>query len=199
MKILNLFIIAAVSTALVSFKLANNTEAKKHQNSLSLDTENSTLGWKGGKSASYFHVGVVKFKEGSIAMEHGSIVSGNFIVDLGTIACTDAGLPKEKQDGLSKHLKNEDFFNVAKFATAKVTTGAYKDGKLATTISLMGVDIKQDIPVTIATTDKGTTITGKFDVDFTAAKIPGTQAHEGDKESISPVFSFDLKLVLKSK
>jgi len=198
MKALNLFIFAAVATALVSFNLNDKNEVKKHQNVTTLDATNSTLGWKGGSSATNFHVGTLKFKDGSVAMEHGAMVSGVFNIDLATITCTDAGMPKEKQEGLVKHLKNEDFFNVAKFAAVKVTTGSYKDGKLATTINVMGVDIQQEIPVTIVETDKGTKITGKFDVDFAAAKIPGTQAHEGDKETISSVFSFDLNLVLKS-
>ena len=185
MKALNLFILAAVATALVSFNLNDKKEVKKHQNVITLDATNSTLGWKGGSSATNFHVGTLKFKDGSVAMEHGAMVSGVFNIDLATITCTDAGMPKEKQEGLVKHLKNEDFFNVAKFAAVKVTTGSYKDGKLATTINVIE-------------TDKGTKITGKFDVDFAAAKIPGTQAHEGDKETISSVFSFDLNLVLKS-
>ncbi len=198
MKLIGLFVFAVATTALFSFNSGKETPSVKHQTGYTLDKETSTLGWKGGKSAAYFHTGVVKFSEGKAAMEHGALMSGEFNVDLNTIAVTDA-LPKEKQDGLAKHLKNEDFFNVAKFASAKVTIGAYKDGKLPTTINVMGVDIKQDIPVTVTTTDKGATITGKFDVDFTAAKIPGCQKQEGDKESISPVFSFDLNLVLKAQ
>ena len=198
MKLVSLFAFASLTVALVSFKYADSKEIK-HTSNYEIDKDLSKLGWKGGKSAAYFHTGVVKFSSGSAVMDHGNVVSGEFVVDLSTIMVNDAGLPKEKQEGLAKHLKAEDFFNVAKYATARVTIGAYKDGKLATTINVMGVDIKQDLPVTITTSDKGATITGKFDVDFTAAKIPGTQVHEGDKESISPVFSFDLNLVLKTK
>ncbi len=199
MKIINVIAMSVIGVALVSFAFKNTEVTKKHQNSYTLNKENSILGWKGGKNDSYFHSGNVKFSEGMLTMEHGSIVSGSFVVDLSTIACTDADLPKNKQEGLSNHLKNEDFFNVAKFATSKVTIGAYKDGKLTTTINVLGVDIKQDIPVTIVSDQKGATIVGKFDVDFTAAKIPGIQPQEGDKESIKPVFSFDLNLVLTTK
>ena len=199
MKIVNVIAMTVISAALVSFSLKNTTEIKKHQNMYSIDKETSTLGWKGGKNDSYFHTVAVKFSEGMLTMEHGAIVSGSFTVDLTTINCTDVNLPKAKQEGLTKHLKDVDFFNVAKFATSKVTIGAYKDGKLTTTINVLGVDIKQDIPVTVVSDEKGVTITGKFDVDFSAAKIPGVQPQEGDKENIKPVFSFDLNLVLKAK
>ena len=198
MKLFSLLAFASITAALVSFKYADK-EPAKHQTSYEIDKGLSTLGWKGGKNAAYFHTGAVKFSSGTATMEHDAIVNGSFVVDMSSITVTDAGLPAEKKDGLAKHLKNEDFFNIAKYSTVNVTVGAYKDGKLSTTINVLGVDVKQDIPVTITTTDKGATITGKFDVDFTAAKIPGTQAHEGDKESISPVFSFDLNLVLKAK
>lgn len=198
MKLFSLLACASLTIALVSFKYADKKEVK-HQTTYEIDKDLSVLGWKGGTNPTYFHTGVVKFSSGSAVMEHGAVVSGDFAVDLTTIKVNDAGLSAEKQEGLAKHLKAEDFFNVAKFASAKVAIGAYKDGKLSTTINLLGVDIKQDLPVTITATDKGATITGKFDVDFTAANIPGTQKEEGDKESISPVFSFDLNLVLKAK
>ena len=199
MKIVNLIAMSIVGAALASFSLKNNGDDKKHQNSYILDKEHSSLSWKGGTNDAYFHVGKVKISEGNIVMEHGELVSGKFLIDLSTIVCTDAQLPKEKQEGLAKHLKGDDFFNIAKFASATVTIGNYKDGKLTTIINVLGVDIKQDIPVTFVANEKGASIVGKFDVDFTAANIQGIQPHEGDSESIKPVFSFDLNVILKTK
>ena len=198
MKIVSLVLFASVMTALVSFKQAGKTVAP-HQVTYEVDKDVSTLGWKGGTNPSYFHTGIVKFTSGKAQIEHGTFVNGEFVVDLNSITVNDAGLPKEKQDGLAKHLKNEDFFNVMKYATAKVTVSSFKDGKFATTINLLGVDVKQDIPVTVTTEGSNIIVKGKFDVDFTAANIPGTVKHEGDKESISPVFTFDLNLVLKAQ
>ena len=199
MKIVNVIAMSIVGAALASFSLKSNGEEKKHQNSCVLDQEHSSLSWKGGTNDAYFHVGKVKISEGNIVMEHGELVSGKFLIDLSTIVCTDAQLPKEKQEGLAKHLKGDDFFNIAKFASATVTIGNYKDGKLTTIINVLGVDIKQDIPVTFVANEKGASIVGKFDIDFTAANILGVQPQEGDKESIKPIFSFDLNVVLKTK
>ena len=199
MKIINFIAISAATAALASFQLVKTDLNTKPNNTYKLDKANSILGWKGGKSDAYFHTGTVKFSEGSVIMNKSAISSGKFTVDLGSIAVVDANLPKEKQEGLAKHLMTEDFFNVAKFATSTVTIGEYKDGKLATTISLLGVEVKKDIPVEIIASKGTITIKGKFDVDFSAAKIPGTQPIDGEKEFISPNFSFDLNLVMKGK
>jgi polyisoprenoid-binding protein YceI len=199
MKIINFIAITAATAALASFHLVKTGQTIKPKNAYKLDKSASILGWKGGESESYFHTGTVKFSDGSIMMNKGVISSGNFTVDLGSIAVVDANLPKEKQEGLAGHLKNEDFFNVSKFATSSVVVGAYKDGKLSTTITLLGVEVKQDIPVEIVGSKGTITIKGKFDVDFSSANIPGTQPSEGEKNHISPVFSFDLNLVLKGK
>ncbi len=197
MKIINFIAISVATAALASFQLVKTDLNTKPNNTYKLDKANSILGWKGGKSDAYFHTGTVKFSEGSVIMNKSAISSGKFTVDLGSIAVVDANLPKEKQEGLAKHLMTEDFFNVAKFATSTVTIGEYKDGKLATTISLLGVEVKKDIPVEIIASKGTITIKGKFDVDFSAAKIPGTQPIDGEKEFISPNFSFDLNLVMK--
>lgn len=198
MKLFNVIAIATVTGALFSFqygKSIKKDEVVKYE----LVKAASKLTWKGGKSAEYFHTGVVEFSEGALEMNNGNVANGSFTVDLATIKVTDAGLPDGKKDYLAGHLKKEDFFNIAKYATAKVTLGEYKDGKLATTINLLGVDVKQNIPVTIKKTEKGAIISGKFDVDFTPANIPGTVKKEGDTESISPIFSFDLNLNVKAK
>jgi len=97
---------------------------------------------------------------------------------------------------LAGHLKNEDFFNVAKYATAHVHIGEYKDGKLHTTVNVLGKEVSHHIPVTLKADAKTASISGKFDFDFTEAHIPGTIPEEGDEESISPIFTFDLDLKL---
>ncbi len=199
MKITNIIALTVASAALASFQLVKTDQNVKPKNTFKLDKATSILGWKGGKSDTYFHTGTVKFSEGSVIMNQGQISSGNFTVDLGSITCVDANLTKEKQEGLAGHLKNEDFFNVTKFASSTVTIGAYKDGKLSTTITLLGVEVKENIPVEVVSSKGLITIKGKFDVDFSAAKIPGTQPSEGETDHISPVFSFDLNLVLKGK
>lgn len=192
MRIVSFIVASALLTGLVSFNKSNDEKEEKYV----LNTKKSSLKWKGGKNENYFHIGTVDFKEGHIEMENGKIDEGEFELDLTSIKVVDEGLPKQKRDNLAGHLQTEDFFNVAKYATAEVEINGYKDGKLHTTVTVLGVPVTQDVPVTLTSSDNGLTIDGTFDFDFTAANIPGTQLQEGETERISPVFHFDLHLEL---
>ena len=99
MKLSNVLVIATVTAALVSFQYGK----KEKLNDVvvyNLDKSGSTLGWKAGKSANYFHSGVVDFGEGSLTMDKGNVTNGTFTVDLSSIKVSDAELPKEKKEYL---------------------------------------------------------------------------------------------------
>jgi len=198
MKLFNVLAVAAATTALVSFQYVTNSKHEGDEVHYQIDKEHSILKWKGGKSAEYFHTGTVMFKSGELEMDHNMIEAGKFEIDLASIKITD-NLPDAKKVMLAGHLQNEDFFNIAKYATAAVNVGAYKDGKLHTTVTVLGMEVTHDIPVKLKADGKTAAIVGTFDFDFTDAKIPGTIHQEGDTESISPVFSFDLNLMLNAQ
>ena len=172
--------------------------------SYSLDTENSSLTWKGTMSPEYFHTGTVDLKSGSITMEEGVLTEGSFVVDMTSI--DDTSLEAPKSDYLSGHLMgtmvDEDhpvnmFFNTPDFPTVDVKLGEYKDGKLTTTIMILGSELTQDIPVTLMADEDGASIKGKFSMDFSSLGIPGlAQMAEG---SISPIIEFDLNVMLTKK
>lgn len=85
--------------------------------SYAVDTTSSTINWKGSKPGGE-HTGIVSISEGSVNVEGGKIVSGSFIIDLNSIVdqdLTDAGMNAK----LIGHLKSPDFFDVAKYPTAK--------------------------------------------------------------------------------
>ena len=194
MKLFKVLTVAVATTALVSFQYVTNHEGDEVH--YKIDQEHSVLKWKAGKSESYFHTGTVQFKSGEMEMDHGMLEEGKFEVDLSSIAVSDENLPDAKKNMLAGHLKNEDFFNVAKYATAHVHIGEYKYGKLHTTVNVLGKEVSHHIPVTLKADAKTASISGKFDFDFTEAHIPGTIPEEGDEESISPIFTFDLDLKL---
>ncbi len=198
------FLVAA-SIALVaaSCSTSEETEVAVEPVTYSLDAATSTLSWKGSMSPEYFHTGTVSFKEGSITMEGDSLTAGSFVVDMKSLQTTDAD--KEKGAFLIGHLQgtmvDEDhpqdlFFNTPKFPTVQVKLGAYADGKLTTTLMILGSELTQDVPVKITADDKGASIKGKFSMDFTSLNIPGLQ--KDDKgQGISPMIEFDLNLMLK--
>lgn len=192
-------LVAAVSCSTT----AEETEVAVEPITYSLDAATSTLSWKGSMSPEYFHTGTVGFKDGSITMEGDSLTAGSFVVDMKSLQTTDAD--KEKGAFLIGHLQgtmvDEDhaqdmFFNTPKFPTVQVKLGAYADGKLTTTLMILGSELTQDVPVKITSDEKGASIKGTFSMDFTSLNIPGLQ--KDDKgQGISPMIEFDLNLMLK--
>lgn len=99
---------------------------------VSVDTEQSTITWKGYKVLGS-HTGFVNVKDGDFQMQDGALLGGSFIIDMNSITCTD--LEGEYANKLVGHLKSDDFFGVANFPTAtfvitqvisRGTPGSYK-------------------------------------------------------------------------
>lgn len=161
-----------------------------------LDQSASSLEWTGRKNeGDDKHVGTIKVTSGSVETEDGVLKSGSFTVDMTSISTTDE-MPVEVQEKLNGHLKNADFFDTEKYPTAEVTTGELKDGKLPTTIKLMGMEFKQDVPVTTKVEDSKVTISGTFDFDFTGLKSMGFMKDPASGVQILPTFSYNMNLVL---
>ncbi|MDT0675819.1 YceI family protein [Autumnicola musiva] len=82
-----------------------------------VNAEQSNVIWKGKKLAGS-HSGTINLKEGYFTMENNEPTGGEFIMDMSSITVTDlSGDSKEQLEG---HLKNDDFFAVDKFPTAKL-------------------------------------------------------------------------------
>ncbi len=81
-----------------------------------IDVENSKIKWIGEELSGKNHYGSLKFKKGSLNLNNGVIISGNFIVDMKTIDVEDLqGGSKQRLEG---HLRSDDFFSVEKFSEA---------------------------------------------------------------------------------
>lgn len=192
--------LAAIVASVALFSAWKTADKKEDKTMYVLDTKASTLGWKGGKSADYFHIGQLSFSNGTVEMAGEKLVAGNFDIDMSTIVVLDKGLPADKAKALAGHLTQPEFFSTALFPKISVVVNGYNDGMLFTTISLLGQSIQQKLPVTMVKDTKGKmTVVGKFNVDLTALKIPGLQPDPESGQGISPVIDFDLNLVLKAK
>jgi polyisoprenoid-binding protein YceI len=192
---MRILMIAVLALGLVSCGGEEKKTAEKQ--AYTLDAQKSTLKWKGSKDSSYFHVGSIKVTEGTIEMEGENLVSGTFKIDMNTIVAEDATLPEDKKEMLSAHLKDTAFFFATKFPSVDVNVSGYKDGKLATTINLLGKEIKQEIPVSLAITDEGVELSGKFNLDISSLNMEGLKPSMPEDKPISPVFEFDMNLFLK--
>lgn len=83
--------------------------------SVKVDTEASTVNWKGYKVTGS-HTGTIGVKDGQLDFTDGVLTGGSFAIDMSSIAVTD--LQGEYAGKLEGHLKSEDFFGVEKFPTA---------------------------------------------------------------------------------
>lgn len=105
-------IIAIICTASLAF--AQKTNYK-------VNTETSTIKWNAKKIVGG-HVGTINLQDGTLQTDKGKISGGGFTIDMNSMACTDA--PK-----LTGHLKNEDFFNVPTYPTAKFVISKVDNSK----------------------------------------------------------------------
>jgi len=79
--------------------------------------DKSEITWTGKKVAGQ-HTGNISISEGSFVLKDGLIVSGEFIVDMNSITCTDIEDEGANQS-LINHLKSADFFDSEKYPYAK--------------------------------------------------------------------------------
>ncbi|SEK74184.1 YceI family protein [Parapedobacter koreensis] len=104
-------------------------------NELAVDTTASTVTWTGRKVSGQHH-GTVKIKSGSLAVEGGKLVGGNFVIDLNTI--TNQDLEGEYKGKLEGHLKSADFFDVENHPEATFEVTGVTDGTEAGVIVVSG-------------------------------------------------------------
>ena len=131
-----------------------------------VNVEKSKINWV-GKKVTGQHSGTINLVDGTLAFKKNALKGGNFTVDMTSIAVTDleAGKGKEKLEG---HLKADDFFGTAKFATAKLafkTIVKNKDNTYNVTADMTIKDVTA--PVSFVLTMKGNTATTSLKIDRT--------------------------------
>lgn len=144
--------------------------------------DQSELHWY-AKKVTGKHDGTIGIKSGSLDLEKGKLVGGEFVIDMATIAVTDlSGGSKAKLEG---HLNSADFFDVENHKTAAFKmTKVKKTGKQATT------DKAQEYEVTGDLTIKGKTESITFK---TYVKTEGDKVMARANEIIFNRAKFDIK------
>ncbi|MEO7312114.1 MAG: YceI family protein [Chitinophagaceae bacterium] len=145
-----------------------------------IDLAESKVGWTGTKVGGS-HNGTFGIQSGSLAVKENALTGGSFTIDMASLADLDlAGEDKGKLEG---HLKSPDFFDVAKYPTAKfeitnisaADAASLKDAVLkdATHIIQGNLTLKDStknvtFPAKVSVTDAGVTAAANFNIDRAA-------------------------------
>ncbi len=103
----------------------NNTDSappnadQSKETKFSIDTEKSTVNWRGYILGMKEHTGTLKFKSGEVKVSGDQVLGGGLVVDMTTMSTTDDNYTEESPaEGLIAHLSSPDFFDVSSFSTA---------------------------------------------------------------------------------
>jgi polyisoprenoid-binding protein YceI len=115
-----------IAICLLSFNFNIGIQA---QEKLAINIDASSIHWYGYYTF-YFggHDGTVDFAEGYFLKNGNMITGGKFVIDMTSLISTDLENAKANKS-LTDHLKDPDFFDVAKYPTAKlvITKVTYGD------------------------------------------------------------------------
>ena len=143
---------------------------KPHIDNVVVNAANSTVKWIGSKVASS-HEGTVNIQKGILMIDHGTLVGGQFSIDMNSISCSDIESEKKNQY-LVGHLKNEDFFNVEQFPLAIITiTKAVKGDdnsyKIVADLTIKGITHPVTFAAVVAVKGLNVLATAKIKIDRT--------------------------------
>lgn len=124
------------------------------------NTDQSMIEWKGFKPTGS-HTGTIGITEGSVNVSAGAIESGNFAIDMNSIAVTDIPAEDEGNAKLKGHLMSADFFDVETYPSAKfeVTGIETVEGKTMLSGNLTLKDATNNISFPVATEMNGDVMT----------------------------------------
>ncbi|CAN5543512.1 hypothetical protein BH11BAC3_BH11BAC3_23170 [soil metagenome] len=78
----------------------------------------STVNWHATKATGE-HTGLFSLQNGSLAEKDGNLTGGSFVIDIASLQNVDMAADTTNKQKLEGHLKSADFFDVAKYPTAK--------------------------------------------------------------------------------
>lgn len=139
-----------------------------------VNSESTTLAWKGSKISGSSHNGTITVSEGSLNTAGGNLVGGKFVVDMNSIVCLDLE-DADKNGRLIGHLKSDDFFSVEQFPTAdfEITNAeklaaadnAGNNYNITGNLTIKGITRSITFPANIQISDNATNAKAEFTID----------------------------------
>ncbi|WP_231424093.1 YceI family protein [Pedobacter sp. Leaf250] len=190
------------------------TETAQKGESLTLDTAATSVDWKathkGGLAPRW---GKISVSSGNILVDKDSLSGGEFVINLGALKVDPASVTEKdkKASDLEGHLKSPDFFDVAKYPTAKFVitkvekfTGAQPSSLLTDpnylisgNLTLKDSTLNITFPSKVEVSATGVSATAKFIIDRSAWGI--NYKAEGSPENWIISKDVEIGLNLKAK
>jgi polyisoprenoid-binding protein YceI len=142
----------------------------------------SLITWAGSKPVGT-HTGTFNLKDGALIIKDNKLIGGNFTIDITSLNAKDLAADADNKAKLEGHLKSPDFFDIAKYPTAKfeitgvqpfVSDSSNADVVLkgATNIISGNLTLKDStknisFPAKVIIDEKGAAATADFKIDRT--------------------------------
>lgn len=154
--------------ALIVFALAAFSFTTINLDSLTVDTEQSTINWV-GKKVTGQHSGTLSLKEGSLDIKKGKLTGGSFVIDMTSLKVTDGSGGAAR---VESHLKSDDFFGIDSHVTASLKITDVKDTGAGTfdvtaDLTIKGITHPVMFSTLLAENGAGASATAKIVVDRT--------------------------------
>lgn len=158
------------------FGLLTISSAKQNtEQSITINTQNSTLEWVGTKVTGT-HNGTILMESGTVRLKEDRLVGGTFIIDMTSLVNLDIETEEWNQK-LVGHLKSEDFFSVVSHPTAtfEITKAQFRHSVKANEanydisgiLTIKGIAKEVGFSALIVQNKQGYIATGKIELDRT--------------------------------
>jgi polyisoprenoid-binding protein YceI len=107
-----------------------------------LSTEESLISWKGTKPLikGYVDTGTLKLKSGSkVTVSEGNIASGEFFIDMDSLAVTTTSNTKVAAEKLESHLRSEDFLSIEAYPNAHFVVKSVTNGTVTGDLTIKNI------------------------------------------------------------
>ena len=143
----------------------NVVEASAQASKYQVVPSETIIEWVGAKPAGK-HNGILSVSEGSVTVDNGNLISGEFILDMNSITVLD--LQGDEKGYLEGHLKGtakpedaDHFFNVTKYPTGIFTLKSFDGTTVTGDLTIKGTTKMVSFPAQVSITDNEVTLTSK--------------------------------------
>ena len=203
-NLLLLIVIATVAACNNPSSTTNTSEAEQAPTTIlggkdyAINSDSSTVFWKGSKPTGDIHVGTVQIKKGILKISDSTITGGQFTIDMNSILVTDEDMSERGKSKLKKHLTNDDFFETNNYPEATLEITSSTSDSLKANLEIKNITKAITIPYTLSQTNKKIMASSSFSIDRTLWGVTyksGSFFKNLADRLIDDAIQFDIELV----